>query len=339
MKRVLLIQLRQLGDIILTTPSIRALRKHYPDAQIDFLSHRMGRLILENNPDINSLYTYSESDRIHDKIALMWQLRRNRYDLVIDFMHNPRSALFAFMTRSPKRISFESRRRWAFTETFRHPSERVYIVREKFALLEPLGISCQDERLVLPWQKGDLKLYTDFQNKHPEFAQAPIRCAISATHRRMQRRWPLERYAELSDRMVRNWGACVVWLWGPGEKQLVQDAIKLCHEPVVLAPEGSFSEFSAFLCQFDFFVGNSNGPSHVAVAAQIPTLQLHGSSFAKSWSPMKGRHQAIQSDAMANISVESVWQAAVELQPFIENMARFREQNGDRMSWQQIVDI
>lgn len=339
MNRVLLIQLRQLGDILLTTPSIRALRLLYPDAQIDFLSHRMGRLILANNPDIDHLYTYSEDDSFSEKLALTWRLRSSHYNLVIDFMHNPRSALFSFVTRAPKRVAFTSRRRWAYTETFPHPKESIYIVREKFSLLSQLGLKAEAEQLILPWQVSDLGPYTAFKEQTPQFANAAVRIALSATHRRAERRWPLERYAKLSDRLSAEWGAAVVWFWGPGEKDMVEEAVKLCKESAFLAPATSFAELAALTSQFDLFIGNSNGPSHVAVACQTPSLQLHGPTKARSWSPLKERHQAVQRDTMTDIAISDVWQAILELQPYVKKMVRFREQNGDRMSWEQAVEL
>src|SRR5690606_32279301 len=108
------------------------------------------------------------------------------------------------------------------------------------------------------------------------FKDAPYRVALSPTHRRAVRRWPLASYAALADRLVNEWGAAVVWLWGPGEEAEIDAAMALTQAPTIKAPKTSFREMAALLGNMHLFVGNSNGPSHVAVADGICSLQLHG---------------------------------------------------------------
>jgi heptosyltransferase-2/heptosyltransferase-3 len=95
----------------------------------------------------------------------------------------------------------------------------------------------------------------------------------------------------------------------------------------------------------DLFLGNSNGPSHVAVAVDIPSLQLHGTTLAASWCPLSERHRALQagqgSEAargpIAELSEQAVWSALEGMRPFLDKTAQSRQQIGVRMNWSPLT--
>lgn len=335
MNRILLIQLRQLGDIILTTPAIRAVRQCYPNAQIDFLAHRMGKLILANNPDLDYLWTYHESESWMQQLRMLKALKHQQYDCVIDFMYNPRSALMAWWTKAPKRVAFDSRRRWAYTDLVPRATEPEYIVREKFRLLKLLGIPPGSDQLILPWFEKDAAIVEKFAQQESSFADSELRVVISATHRREVRQWPVERYAQIADRLQSEWGAAVIWIWGPGEEAFVDSGMSFCSRPMLRAPATSFPELAALIANCDLFVGNSNGPSHVAVSADTCSLQLHGPTSARAWCPMNERHMAIQANRMEDITVDEVWRKLRSLKPEVEKKSQSRRSIGVRMNWKQ----
>lgn len=342
-KKILLVQLRQLGDILLTTPSIREIKKQWPEASIDFLAHPMGKLILDGNPHLSKVLTYDEKASWRDQLRFLRMLKNQRYDLVLDFMYNPRSALYAFATRAPKRLAFPSRREFFFTDIVPQSQTVEYIVREKFRYLKALGLNPTEETLELPWNEAHVKTTTDFFQRNPSFEKAKVRVAISPTHRRAERQWPIERYAQLADRLVKDYKASIVWIWGPGEEEFVRNAIALCKEPMLLAPKTSFRELAAFLANCDLFIGNSNGPSHVAVANSQTSLQLHGTTYAQAWCPKTYRHRAIQGGAhlpegrgpIGLIQVEEVWHALGDMWLEVENAAEKLRIFGVKSNWMQ----
>ena len=148
--RILIIQLRQLGDILLTTPCIRTVRQYYPQAELTVLTHKMGQLVLNGNTNIDRHLIYSDKTSFFDHSRLMRDLWRCRFDLVIDFMGNPRSAIFAILSRAPLRLGFDSTRRWAYTKTVPRPQDDRYIVDQKFDLLRVLAINPESMHLDLP---------------------------------------------------------------------------------------------------------------------------------------------------------------------------------------------
>jgi heptosyltransferase-2/heptosyltransferase-3 len=315
-KKILLLQLRQLGDILLTTSCIRELKARYPEAHIAFLSHRMGEPLLKNNPYLDELITYHHQDTIPQQFARFRYLREQHYDLVIDFMNNPRSAIFSWITAAPQRLSFRQRLFGAYTHLAPLTHDDRYIVQSKFTLLRQVDCAPQNQQLIFPWQESDLGPYHKFVAIEPIFRDAPLRVLFAPSHRRAHRQWPLERYVRLADRLVREWHATVTWIWGPGpEEQEIDRLIAQCKEKTLKAPATTLPQLAAFMAQHDLFVGNSNGPSHIAVAVDLCSLQLHGHTNARAWCPQNERHQSLQSSeygkvahpSLEPISEDEVW--------------------------------
>lgn len=342
-KKILLLQLRQLGDILLTTPCIREIKRAWPHASISFLAHPMGRLVLDKNPYIDELITYGSS--WGEQASLLRKLRAASFDLSLDFMYNPRSAFYARWTGAPQRLAFDSRRNFLFTEIVPQNPEVEYIVREKFRYLEQLGIQPREQRLDLPWFPEHADPVTAWLAAEPRLAEAPLRVVLSPTHRRVERQWSLARYAALADRLHRDWKAAVIWIWGPGEEDFVRGAQALALEPSFLAPKTSFRELAALIANCDLFVGNSNGPSHVAVSVDTPSLQLHGPTYAKTWCPLTERHRGLQAGhdtpqkrgPIDLISEEEVWQALEGMYPIAEVSAQGRRASGAKKTWNRLL--
>jgi ADP-heptose:LPS heptosyltransferase len=336
--KILVIQLRQLGDILLTTPVLRELKRTVPGCSITFLSHSMGRLILDDCPYLDNYFTYGSDWSLRQETSLAATLRQRKFDVAFDFMGNPRSALYTLGSLAQERVAFSSARFWCYNRLVPRNGPRQYIVRDKYRLLEAAGFkpdAATSDRLVLPWFEKDTAPLMKFIGAHPWATDTPIRVVISPTHRREPRRWPLERYAALADFLTRNWGAFVTWIWGPGEEADIDAAMRLCQEKTYKAPATSFREMAALIANMDLFIGNSNGPSHVAVSTGTPSLQLHGPTDATNWCPMSINHQALQAGAMTDLALTAVVQKLEAMQPTLMERVATRKARGLRFNWVQ----
>ena len=334
LQRILIIQLRQLGDILLTTPCVRELRRAYPDGRITFLCHSMGRLVLEENPFLDEQFYYDAGGAWYEW-QVMRTLRERSFDLVFDFMSNPRSALYTLMTGAPRRVAFDTRRRFAATEIVSRSDESDYIVREKFRLLEAAGVAASDESLALPWGEQHTRPLMELMGREAGFRAARWRVVLSPTHRREARRWPIAAYAAIAERLYARGDTAIVWTWGPGEEAVIDAAVALTQVPTIKAPKTGFRELAALIANCDLFIGNSNGPSHVAVATATPSLQLHGPTQARAWCPLTPLHQAVSAPGgiLAALGVDAVWDAVVAHAPVLEKSADARRQVGVRLKW------
>ena len=335
---ILIVQLRQLGDILLTTPVVDALRDLYPSAKISFLAHPMGKLVLNGNPNINELLFYPSSNVEYARF--LWDLRKKKYDLVLDFMFNGRSAIFSRITGAEKRLSFYSRRSFFYTDTIaRNVDTPMYIVDEKLRLLKELSWSGSRKNITLSWYENDIKVSKEFLKS---ISQDKVRVVISATHRRSNRQWPLERYAQLSDWLVSNFNAEVIWLWGPGEEEFVDSAMKGCHQIAHKAPKTGFREMAALIAQTDLFIGNSNGPSHVAVSCNTPSIQLHGPTSLVSWCPRDQLHRGLWGgsldSSMTDIDFDDVVKLIQEMESVILKAQSSRQKVGYFRNYKDTVE-
>jgi ADP-heptose:LPS heptosyltransferase len=105
-----------------------------PEAEIDFCSHPMGKLILSRNPHINKLIPYYFGNSPNEHWRYLRELRQRNYDIVVDFMNNPRSALISYASGAETRVGFLSSRSLAYNLVIAKPSDNQYIVRKKFSL-------------------------------------------------------------------------------------------------------------------------------------------------------------------------------------------------------------
>jgi ADP-heptose:LPS heptosyltransferase len=297
-ERILVIQLRQLGDILLTTPLIRSLRHEFPHAHIAVLTHSMGKKILYKNPYIDEHLCYNSMSFF----SLITKLRC--YSTVLDCMNNPRSALHTYLARNATiKVSFQKKkspRSWVYntsTTTSPHP----YIVYEKLMFLKTLSTDFN----VL---NSDISLDLFIEPEDRLFAENTIspnksggkNIILAATHRRENRRWPY--FSELAKALEAN-NHRVFWLWGPGEHDEVKTHYQGCGS---IMPETTFRQMAACIEKADYLIANSNGPSHVAVAMKTPSLQIHGPTQAQSWCPPVPEHKAAYAYPIEDLKIDKV---------------------------------
>lgn len=294
--KILIIQLRQLGDILLTTPCIRAIKTKYPSSDLYFLSHTMGRFILEGNPYLKGTFYYDPKWSISQFIKMILALRKEKFDIILDYMHNPRSAFLSLASSHSKTIrgTLSGRRNIFYNYISEENGDGKYLVKNKLALLQMMDIATGDERLIFPWERTHLKPYLTLQKQMESFGeQSPI-VVISPTHRRLERLWAKDHYLKLATYLYKSWNAKILWIWGPGEQEYVESFPKNLSFQSFLSPKCSLKELAAILANCNLFVGNSNGPSHIAVSQNVPSFQIHGPTSLKSWCPNNFLHRGIE---------------------------------------------
>lgn len=304
----------------------------------------MGHSILDENPYIDRVLSISNQMSWLDYINIYRSIRAEKYDYVFDFMNNPRSALFAFFSKGENVVGFESRRKIFYSQVVPRGSDQRYIVDQKLDLIRSLDIKPKVEPIVFPWSNNDLQPLHEMVAASDDFANSKYRIVLSPTHRRVRRQWPKDHYAALADHLQQNWNATITWLWGPGEEGFIEDIQALCKRPGLKAPRTSMKEMAALLANHDIFVGNSNGPSHFAVAQDICSLQLHGHTIAASWCPNSARHRSIQSPmylenpdtCMSLLTVSTVVEMLESMRSEIDAVSERRRSKDFISTWAEI---
>ena len=280
---ILIIQLRRLGDVILTVPAVDALKKLYPGAKLDFLVEAPGAEALKGHPSIDETLVY-DARGIWDALALARRIRARRYDWVVDFLANPRTALLtAFSGARLKAGPAHVARRWAYNRLMLQSPAPCYAALEKIRWLASLELDV-DLTQVLP------RLH---------LAERPANCenivGLIPPSRKDTRRWPAASYARLG-RLLRDKHGCRLKIfWGPGEKPLAEEVARAIGEHAELAPETpTIADLARELAACRVVVSNCAGAKHVAVALGVPTVTIHGSSDPAVWTPVHPDHRFVR---------------------------------------------
>lgn len=287
-RRILVCQLRQIGDVLLATPSLELLHRRFPHAELHVLTERKCAPVLAGNPAVHTVWTIDKKvlESVVGEVAFYRRVARSGFDVVVDFQQLPRCRWVVAMSRARVRLSYLPAwyNRWLFTHWVR-PRDG-YAAMAKASVLEPLGVRWNGERP---------RLYLDDAERAAArallaslgLAPGQRLVTVDPTHRRATRRWPAGHYGRLlslaaaSDPLLRFMPLC-----GPGEEADVRAVVAACHCPErVLLPERvlSLREMAACMAEAALHVGNCSAPCHIAVAVGTPTFVVRGAT-SRSWS-------------------------------------------------------
>ncbi|MBI4081661.1 MAG: glycosyltransferase family 9 protein [Candidatus Lambdaproteobacteria bacterium] len=283
---ILLIQLRRIGDVLMTTPAVAALRQAYPAAHLAYLTERPSDEVFRHSPHLDEVILYPPRPSLGQHLAMLARMRRRRFDLVVDFFGNPRSAQLAWASGAPRRIGFRFRwRRWAYTDAVIPPAGLHYAAAHKAALLAPLGVAVGSLRPQV-YVGEEERAYARRQLAELGVAEGDFLVALCPVSRQPYKVWPAQNFARLADALIERRGAKVLCFWGPGEYHFIQ-AVRahMRHETLGDYPVPTLQQMTALLERARLYVGNDNGPRHFAIAVGTPSVAVFGRPFPQSWTP------------------------------------------------------
>ncbi len=293
-ERILVIQFRMIGDVLLNTPVVRALRQHYPQSHLAYCTEPIPARVLHGNPCLDGILIHPRPATWHQELAFISRLRQQCFDLVIDLMGNPRSALLTLLSGARHRLAFA---RFPRSLCYNHlvarqPEVKDYTVLERLRLLEPLGIQSTDIALDMVYTDEEHAAVTAFLQSHGVAPNDLLIC-VDPTSYVPTREWPGPSFSQLVDRLSQRLGACVCLLWGPGEQTKVQAIAAAATSQPILHPPWELGHIAALLDRADLFVGNDSAPKHIAVSQGTPTLSITGAQNHVNWVSPEAQHQAI----------------------------------------------
>ena len=294
-RRILVCQLRQIGDVLLATPSIELLARHYPQAEIHVFTEKKCLPMLQGNPHIHTTWIVDKKamPTLLHELAFYRKVTAQGFDLVVDFQQLPRCRWVVAMSRAKYRLS--SPPPWYNRLLYTHWArpEPAYAAQYKAGVLAPLGIVWNGERprmyLTDAEREGAKKLLAEMMPVDAPFI------TVDATHRHVTRRWPAAHYAALMDMLAEAREDMHFLLpYGPGEESEVQAIRNACvHKTRVHVPRLlSLREMAACMERAALHLGNCSAPRHMAVAVGTPSLTLLGST-SPGWTFPSPEHEHI----------------------------------------------
>ncbi|MDH3504987.1 MAG: putative lipopolysaccharide heptosyltransferase III [Nitrospirota bacterium] len=332
MKRILLIKLRYIGDVILSTPLLPILRKRFPEASLTFLVNPGTEMVLLGNPHLEEI-TVLPREGWGNQLECYRTLRQARFDGVVDLTDGDRSAFLTYWTGASVRLGFNRENRWRgklYTQVLPSAYGSMHMVDYHAQALTALGISDPVGRPEL-YLRPDDQEQGDHALTSLQIGHAPL-VLLHPLARYVDKSWPLERFAALADWLA-DQGAVVALIGHQQEVLIGQQIINLTKsKPRTLMGQTRLRQLAAVMKRSALFIGNDGGPMHMAAAVGCPVLGLFGPTDPHVWGP-RGEKVSVmykgldcqecfhhgcsrgEESCMRQISVEEVCQAA---RPFLD---------------------
>lgn len=289
-RRILVIKLRAVGDVLLSTIVTKNLRLAFPSAQIDYLTEPPSVDVLAGNPFLNDILIH-DRDRMTG-LRLVRLVRTKRYDLVIDLFGNPRTALITRLSGARYRVGYRFRNRtYAYNILVEPRGDRVHNTRFNLDALDAIGVAIQDSNIYFHVPEEDARFVERFW--FLSRAQSKLLVGINAGGGWYTKRWGLDRFAVLADRMIERYGASVVLLWGPGQKSDVEKIQSLMSHEAHIPPATTLKQLGALLQKCTCVISNDSGPMHIAAAVGTPVLGIYGPTNPALQGPYGEKHLTV----------------------------------------------
>ncbi len=274
--RILVIRLRRFGDLLLITPTLRAIRLAYPAARLDVLVSAGFHNVLIGNRRIDELLVLGSG--VKSWMCVLTTCHRRCYDVVLDLQSSPRSLPFVLLSAAPVRVGWQKRwvRDWVYNCLVPGWDDPVYVARNTLRAATAIGIPPPpDLRLELAVSAADRARAAALFQRAALDPERPI-IALSVVAQVPRKVWPLERYAALADRLIVSHGAQIILSSGRGELAQVQRVVNHMRGRPALWNYGdtTIQELGAIYERCHLWIGNDGGPKHVATAVGCPTVVI-----------------------------------------------------------------
>jgi len=291
MERILAIRLRALGDVVLTTPALRALHRGHPGAALEVVTEPRYAPLLDGLEGVSKVWPLERTGAA--TVAMIAALRRRRFSLAVDFFGNPRSAQVTAGAGAARTAGYALRgRRHAYQVTVPRdhapaPGRREYAAAAHLRLAAAVGGAADGlEARVARQPSADAeaaRLLAAAGVGDPARTVGLIAAGTWAT-----KTWPLASAALLSRRLLAA-GHGVVAIIGPGEEGLGARLLRLAPGTRQLPP-CDVGALAGVLARLEAVVGTDSGPRHLAAALGRPTYAWFGPTHPDTWSPPGPQH-------------------------------------------------
>jgi lipopolysaccharide heptosyltransferase II len=302
-KRILLIKLRALGDVILSTPVAWNLRQAFPKAHIAFLTEDGGAELLKDDPAINEVIVFpGQVIRTRWGFAKWWEewrfiahLRTKKFDWAIDLFGNPRSAWMTFLSGAKTRVGFAYHfRKWAYTIKV-PPKNPQYVVDFNLDALRVMEVPALDSSIRVYLSEMDKAFAEDFWRKTGLAGETPV-MGLFPGGGWESKRWGLKGFAKVGDALKQEFGAKVLLIGGKKEEQDLEQIAGMMEKRPAILSEATLGQLAAVTAKLAMWIGNDSGPKYLAVAFGVPTVTIFGPTDAANATPPGGKHLAVMAE-------------------------------------------
>jgi len=290
-KRILIVEVNWLGDVLFSTAAIRALKGKYPQSYIGVLVHNRCRDVLVGNPYISEIIILDEEGKhrgLFGKLSLIHRLRTKRFDTVYLFHRSFTRTLICLLSGIRNRIGYHtSKRRFLLTESITPPEgiihraayyyylitrnipEDIRFLRSDFSIadtdLSYINVTLRKEDI-----KGDKKVVV-----------------IHSVGNWLPKRWPRENFSKLADELIEKFKVVVIFSGSAQEKKNITAILKLMKNKALdMAGKTTLKQLGALFAKAELIISADSGPLHIAIALSKPVVALFGPTSKEITGPL-----------------------------------------------------
>ena len=278
-RRIAIIKPSALGDIVHSLPVLSALRDLYPQSHITWVANRGFESLIAGHPDLNATLPFDRGAFRNGLLGSLSyaarfanELRRQRFDLVIDLQGLLRTGIMTAATGAPVRIGFANAREGSrnfYTHRIDVPdADRIHAIDRYWRIIEALGGSYLTKQFKLPIAQSELDVV-----RHQLSALPRPYIAVAVGAKWLTKRWPPAHFAELLNRAYAAFGGTTVFVGASEDIALSQETAAALHGPYLdLTGQTSLPRLAAVFAATDITLANDTGPLHLAAALGKPCI-------------------------------------------------------------------
>lgn len=350
-QNILVIDFGQLGDVVLSLPALRAVRERFPQAKVTVAVGKAAVPVVEMSGYADKVLAVDrvglrDGSKIVSvlKIAkLVKDVRRERFDFVIDLHSLSETNLLGYLSRAKHRLyARRPGRSLDFLSNFR-PHAAVedsskHAVDRYLDVIAPLRRASLDQASPSSAQASLSKIDVSAVDAEASALRVPVLRTVVEADKHAEklfktaklradeplvglfpgaghpgRRWSLENFIELARRLRGNDAVRVCVILGPEERELAKELRARLDDSAIVFDRLTIPQLASVLARLAVFVSNDTGPLHVAAALGTPVVMLIGRETPNSFTPVGAHHRVIYTPGVEQITIEMVYQATREL--------------------------
>lgn len=345
-KKILIIRLSAIGDVVRTLPSLHLLRKRFSDSWIAWAVEEKAASILEGHEALDEIIlvprkTWSRSLKnplhwfsvIHHIFQFLRSLKERDFDTVIDFHSSLKSGLLSWCTRAKSRVGYTAPFCREFNFLFNNVrvpqrEKRISRMERNFTLLGYFKIEAKDPYANIYLPSEDKTYIDDFLKREKLSDKNKIIIFPGASKKQAYKKWGSENYAALSNLLLQD-DVAIILAWGPGEREECERIGSSTNGTVFLSPPTSLKHLTELIKRCQLYIGGDTAAMHLSCAVGTPCLVIYGPTDPVISSPWGKKYRIVHDetvdcspcrkrrcrkrDCFLNITPELVYQEAQEM--------------------------
>lgn len=309
-KKILIVKLKNIGDVLLTSPCIRALHESFPEAQISALVNEGTEQMLTQHPLLQEVITFPRSKvkgsvfrRMDGELHFLKGIRSKNFDMVLDLTSGDRAAWYAWFSGARYRLAHDPQgkgflgKSFLYSHVAPYPQDpNIHEVAKNLSVLDAFGIKATTPKLEM-YFTDESKAAVAKRLHEGGIKEGFV--LVHPTSRWLFKCWEDSRFAELIDWIQSELKYPVIITSGPDEKEIerANKVLGFCKtKPFSIFGKLSLKEWAALASRARLFIGVDSAPMHVAASQNIPSIALFGPTGHHNWRPWAVEHQLLVHD-------------------------------------------